>query len=161
MSNSSSKPPVRIRTRRAASGEPPRPRPDRAEYRVGYGKPPLEKRFRAGQSGNPRGRPKRSKNEGTIVRDVLSETFSATIKGRTRNMTVLEAGFRKQCQKALDGDAKAFAIVERLHQKYFPETTDPNNEAVPTSGPGGSLIADIFLDMAREAVTREKSGDEE
>ena len=161
MSNSSSKPPVRIRTRRAASGEPPRRDADGDEYKVGYGRPPPEKRFKAGQSGNPRGRPKRSKNEGTIFRDVLSETFAVTIKGRTRNMTVLEAGFRKQCQKALEGDPKAFAIVERLHQKYFPETTDANGEASATSSPGGSLIADIFLEMAREAVTKDKSGGEE
>src|SRR5205807_1912426 len=32
------------------------------EYDVGFGKPPKASRFRAGQSGNPLGRPKRSEN---------------------------------------------------------------------------------------------------
>ncbi len=31
------------------------------DYEVGYGKPPSRTRFRSGQSGNPRGRPKGTK----------------------------------------------------------------------------------------------------
>lgn len=37
--------------------------PARASYDVGYGKPPQHSRFKPGQSGNPRGRPKGSKNK--------------------------------------------------------------------------------------------------
>ncbi len=33
------------------------------DYEVGYGKPPAEHRFKPGQSGNPRGRPKGAKNK--------------------------------------------------------------------------------------------------
>jgi hypothetical protein len=32
------------------------------DYEVGYAKPPVKTRFAPGQSGNPRGRPKGSKN---------------------------------------------------------------------------------------------------
>lgn len=37
-------------------------RPALIDYEVGYAKPPLETRFSPGKSGNPRGRPKGSKN---------------------------------------------------------------------------------------------------
>lgn len=33
-----------------------------SDYEVGYGKPPAETRFKKGQSGNPNGRPKGSRN---------------------------------------------------------------------------------------------------
>ena len=32
---------------------------DSADYDIGYGKPPEDTRFKKGQSGNPRGRPKK------------------------------------------------------------------------------------------------------
>lgn len=35
-------------------------------YEVGYGRPPVQSRFRPGQSGNPRGRPRGSRNRRTI-----------------------------------------------------------------------------------------------
>lgn len=40
----------------------PAVRPD-ADYAVGYGKPRADPRFKPGRSGNPKGRPKGSKNE--------------------------------------------------------------------------------------------------
>jgi len=36
---------------------------DEKPYRVGYGRPPLETRFKPNQSGNPKGRPRRRSRE--------------------------------------------------------------------------------------------------
>ncbi len=43
------------------------------DYEVGYGKPPEHTRFKPGQSGNPRGRPKGTKNLKTDLIEELSE----------------------------------------------------------------------------------------
>jgi hypothetical protein len=51
---------------------------------VGYRRPPKEHQFKPGRSGNPRGRPKGSKNEATIWRDVLSKRIPIREGGKTR-----------------------------------------------------------------------------
>lgn len=40
-------------------------------YEIGYGKPPAGNRFKPGQSGNPKGRKKNSKNILTLLRHEL------------------------------------------------------------------------------------------
>lgn len=48
-----------------------RPKAQAEKTEVGYGRPPQEHQFKRGQSGNPKGRPKGSKNESTILREIL------------------------------------------------------------------------------------------
>jgi Family of unknown function (DUF5681) len=38
------------------------------DYKVGYGRPPEHSRFKRGQSGNPRGRPRKHRNFRTVLR---------------------------------------------------------------------------------------------
>jgi hypothetical protein len=49
--------------------------PDRnlSEYVVGYGCPPLHTKFNPGKSGNPKGRPKNSRNLRSIIQDALTQ----------------------------------------------------------------------------------------
>jgi hypothetical protein len=42
-------------------------------YEVGFGRPPRHTRFRAGQSGNPKGKAKGAVNLATDVQDELAE----------------------------------------------------------------------------------------
>lgn len=46
---------------------------DETDYEVGYGKPPAATQFKPGRSGNPRGRPPKSKSLQNLVVKVLGE----------------------------------------------------------------------------------------
>ena len=67
----------------------------RPGYEVGYGKPPEDTRFRKGQSGNPRGRPKGARNKLPALNEermkniILEEAYrTITVRDGTRNITV-------------------------------------------------------------------------
>ena len=77
------------------------------DYTVGYGKPPVETRFQKGISGNPKGRPRKSKNTATIVKQLLDEGIIVTQNGERTQMIAREAMLRKQRAKALAGDSRA------------------------------------------------------
>jgi hypothetical protein len=53
------------------------------------GNPPKHTQFRKGTSGNPRGRPKGSKNLATYLMEAARDQASATVGGRTRTIEVV------------------------------------------------------------------------
>lgn len=83
-------------------------------YKVGFGKPPLEHQFKKGRSGNRHGRPKRSRNVTTIVREIASEAVTVRDGSRTRRVSKLELLVHAQVNKALRGDARAYHNMEGL-----------------------------------------------
>ena len=79
---------------------------DQGAGAVGYGKPPSASRFRKGQSGNPRGRPKNRSRE--IPYDaVLGQMVTIREEGRERRVTAAEAFLLQLTQKGLAGDSAA------------------------------------------------------
>lgn len=60
-------------------------------YEVGYKKPPKDRRFKKGQSGNKRGRPKRPKGASEALESILSGVVVVRENGKRKRMTRLEA----------------------------------------------------------------------
>ena len=83
-------------------------------YEVGYGRPPRTTRFKPGQSGNPRGRPKGAKNVDTILRDVLMQQIVVLESGKRRKIAVFEAYLKRLSKQALEGDPKSGDKMIRL-----------------------------------------------
>ena len=89
--------------------------------RIGYGNPPKSSQFVKGQSGNPRGRPRRPRTVATSAlgdsqfdRMVLEEMdrLVAVREGETIEKTsVLRAATRAILLKAAKGDVKAYAAA--------------------------------------------------
>lgn len=81
------------------------------DYVVGYGRPPPQHRFKSGQSGNPRGRPKGVRSEADILNALLNKKITIQERGRTRQISVLEATYHRIAQNALKGDLRAAAFL--------------------------------------------------
>ena len=125
-------------------------------YAVGYGRPPLANRFKPGQSGNPKGREKQSKNMRTIVKRVLNEDMQIREKGRVRRMPTIEALVRTTLNQALRRDPKAmtsFLILVR-HCGYGNDHDEPAAELLPASDLE-AIIADYIDRSPAENRTSE------
>jgi hypothetical protein len=81
------------------------------DSRVGYRKPPRERQFRPGHSGNPKGRPRGAKNESTILREILARKIVNRSGDRVRRITVLEGILLRIADDALKGDIKSAAFL--------------------------------------------------
>ena len=82
-----------------------------AGYEVGYGKPPKDTQFKAGRSGNPKGRPKGSRSAITILRKALEEKVVVQENGRRRSRSKAEVMCAQLANKAAGGDLSALRLV--------------------------------------------------
>jgi hypothetical protein len=92
------------------------------DYEVGYGKPPKHTRFCKGQSGNPRGRAKNTRNLKTELRSVLDETLSLSMAGREVKLSARKAMLLALRNKALKGDTRAIGLMVTMLERLLPET---------------------------------------
>jgi len=91
-------------------------------YRVGRGKPPLETRWRQGQSGNPTGKRKRQQTYGDLLDRILNEIVFGQENGRKISMTRRKAWVKSLVNGAIAGDPVAEQILLMFEK---PETSAP------------------------------------
>jgi len=75
--------------------------------KVGRGNPPKHTQFRKGTTGNPKGRPKGSKNLSTYLMQAARDQVSATVGGKTRKISKIQATAMQLATKAAGGDQAA------------------------------------------------------
>lgn len=121
------------------------------KYEVGYRKPPKHTRFKKGQSGNPKGRTKGTKNLKTDLAEELAERITVTEGGAPRAISKQRALIKSLTAKGINGDVRAgnliVSIIERL---LLPEESDQDGRPI-------SAEEDMILDLLLE---RHKDSDE-
>jgi hypothetical protein len=75
-------------------------------------------RWKPGQSGNPNGRPKGSRNISAVLRDVLRQKVAVTENGKTRQLPVLEAMVRRLVNEALRNQPTAMKLLLSMIDRY-------------------------------------------
>ena len=87
-------------------------------YEVGYGKPPLHSRFQKGQSGNPKGRAKGTRNFATLFSEAMMKPVVITENGQRKKISKFAAAMTQLANDAARGDKKsiqlAFAMLQAL-----------------------------------------------
>jgi hypothetical protein len=102
---------------------------------IGYRRPPVSGQFKKGNSGNPKGRPKGSKNFITLLDKELAQKIVVNENGKKRSITRLQAMVKRMVAGALQGDQKALLtlveIMRRSGQIQPPDVQDlvPENYA--------------------------------
>jgi hypothetical protein len=127
--------------------------PPELREKVGYGHPPEATRFKAGVSGNPKGRPIGSLNVATVLTRALRERVVINENGRRKTVTKLEAALKQLVNKAASGDIRA--LRELLNWARDAEARH--------NGPGvqNTVIEEVDQEIIDGILKRFKGGEEE
>ncbi|SRR6266498_1369189 len=96
------------------------------DYEIGYGKPPVHTRFVKGQSGNPKGRPRKEfyghRIQRSQIRDdmerLLLRQIHAPEGGRTKRITIQRAVIRGLVNRAIDGHSASIHQIWMLIRHF-------------------------------------------
>lgn len=122
---------------------------------VGYGRPPKHARWKKGQSGNPRGRPKGKRDVGAELLDELGELIQITEGGRTRSITKLRALVKSLTARGIKGDTRAASLV----LTWWARQIAASPEAEPDLSPEDRKIVEDYLDRQVELrLAKRKEG---
>lgn len=81
------------------------------DYKVGFCKPPVHTRFKPGQSGNPKGRPKGSMDTLRLIDKIVSKKVTATIDGRPLKISKRQAMLLRMANEATQGNLNTFKTI--------------------------------------------------
>ena len=81
---------------------------------VGYRRPPRNTRFQKGRSGNPKGRPKGTKNLKTDLLEELQEMIPIREGNQEKRVSKQRAMVKSQVARAVRGDTRAMGLIVQL-----------------------------------------------
>jgi Family of unknown function (DUF5681) len=111
------------------------------------GNPPKHTQFRKGISGNPRGRPKGSKNLSTYLMEAARDQVTATIGGRTRTISKLQATTLQLATKAAGGDQAAIGRFLDWIDDFETRAANVKPSQFPIGAPDIEVIRAVYERM--------------
>ena len=121
------------------------------DYEVGYGKPPRRSRFKKGQSGNPRGRPRGSKNVSTLLSEALNEPVTVAENSGRRKITMRQAIIKQLVHQAAKGDWRAMKILLDLLRD-----TEGQTEPAPAGATAFTAADEKVIEQLKARLNRNK-----
>jgi hypothetical protein len=85
--------------------------PGKGDYVVGYRRPPVDTRWKPGQSGNPKGRAKGRLNARTILDRVLNQVVPVRQGDKSVRMPLLQAMIYRHASQGEAGDARSASLI--------------------------------------------------
>ena len=124
------------------------------DHEVGDGRPPKDTQFKKGQSGNPKGRPKGTKNFATDLQEELSESIPIREGNRRVRVSKQRAMIKRVTQKALEGDIRSIEVLIK-HLSQVPTIDELDQVADELSPEDRAILEEAIL--ARIASKKEGS----
>ena len=97
---------------------------DEDDHIARFQRPPRRGQYKPGQSGNPRGRPKGSKNILTYVKEHLNKKIPIIEGGKTRTVPRAEAIAIQLVNQAAKGEPKGLAAVMSFTREFDAAVSD-------------------------------------
>ncbi|WP_170369249.1 DUF5681 domain-containing protein [Ruegeria arenilitoris] len=129
---------------------------DEKDYEVGYGKPPKHTRFKKGQSGNPKGRPKGARGLSASLKRELESKITVREGNREIRITKAEAMAKRLAASALKGDSKALLALLKLDADLFGDSEAHDTEAGLSGRP-----EPVDYDILRDFFSSPQAGQED
>ena len=121
------------------------------DYEVGYGKPPRRSRFKKGQSGNPRGRPRGSKNVSTLLSEALNEPVTVAENSGRRKITMRQAIIKQLVHQAAKANWRAMKILLDLLRD-----TEGQTEPAPAGDTAFTAADEKVIEQLKARLNRNK-----
>ena len=128
---------------------PPNDSDDDRDYEIGYGKPPKHTRFKKGQSGNQKGRPKGAKSFSTDLREELNEKVPVRENGKVKVLSKQRAILKAQVSKAMAGDTRAAQSVVSMVAAYLNDDAE-TAFGTPLQDEDDKIIDDFIAQLKLE-----------
>lgn len=119
---------------------------------VGYGRPPRRSRFKKGRSGNPKGRPKGTKNLKSDLLEELGERIVIREGDRKLRVSKQRALLKSQTARALKGDTRAAAQILELYLKLVGLEAEAAEVDLPLTGEESAVLANLEARILRKAA---------